>query len=61
MSDEKSFHMTPDEFRRHGHAVIDWIADYQARVEIFSGALASEAGRDPRLASRQSARTRRAV
>ncbi|HEX2355166.1 MAG TPA: pyridoxal-dependent decarboxylase [Micromonosporaceae bacterium] len=21
-------HMTPDEFRRHGHAVVDWIADY---------------------------------
>ncbi len=27
--------MTPDEFRRHGHAVIDWIADYQSRVESF--------------------------
>ena len=25
--------MTPEEFRRHGHAVVDWIADYQARVE----------------------------
>ena len=35
MSDEKSFHMTPEEFRRHGHAVVDWIADYQARVESF--------------------------
>ena len=35
MSDEKSFHMTPDEFRRHGHAVVDWIADYQARIESF--------------------------
>jgi aromatic-L-amino-acid/L-tryptophan decarboxylase len=35
LSDEDSFHMTPDEFRRHGHAVIDWIADYQARVETF--------------------------
>jgi len=35
MSVEKSFHMTPDEFRRHGHAVIDWIADYQSRVESF--------------------------
>jgi aromatic-L-amino-acid decarboxylase len=35
LSDEKSFHMTPDEFRRHGHAVVDWIADYQARVESF--------------------------
>jgi aromatic-L-amino-acid decarboxylase len=33
VSDEKSFHMTPDEFRRYGHAVVDWIADYQSRVE----------------------------
>src|SRR6202140_4587435 len=35
MSDEQSFHMTPDEFRRYGHAVIDLIADYQARIESF--------------------------
>jgi aromatic-L-amino-acid decarboxylase len=35
VSDEKSFHMTPDEFRRHGHAVVDWIADYHARIESF--------------------------
>jgi aromatic-L-amino-acid decarboxylase len=35
LPDEKSFHMTPDEFRRHGHAVVDWIADYQSRVESF--------------------------
>jgi aromatic-L-amino-acid decarboxylase len=35
MPDEKSFHMTPEEFRRHGHAVVDWIADYQSRVETF--------------------------
>ncbi|HTS35538.1 MAG TPA: pyridoxal-dependent decarboxylase [Candidatus Solibacter sp.] len=35
MSDQKSFHMTPEEFRRYGHAVIDWIADYQSRVESF--------------------------
>ena len=33
MPDEKSFHMTPEEFRRHGHAMVDWIADYQSRVE----------------------------
>lgn len=33
MSQEKSFHMTPDEFRRYGYAVVDWIADYQSRVE----------------------------
>lgn len=32
-SEEKSFHMTPEEFRRHGHAVVDWIADYQSRIE----------------------------
>jgi aromatic-L-amino-acid decarboxylase len=25
--------MTPDDFRRHGYAVIDWIADYHERVE----------------------------
>lgn len=24
--------MTPEEFRRHGHAIVDWIADYRARV-----------------------------
>ena len=35
MSEEKSFHMTPDEFRRYGHAVVDWIVDYQSRVESF--------------------------
>ena len=33
MPDDKRFHMTPDEFRRYGHAVVDWIADYQSRVE----------------------------
>ena len=27
--------MSPDEFRRHGHEVIDWIADYYARIESF--------------------------
>ncbi|MEO9137509.1 MAG: aminotransferase class V-fold PLP-dependent enzyme [Jatrophihabitans sp.] len=27
--------MTPEEFRTHGHAVIDWIADYQQRLETF--------------------------
>src|SRR6202795_4276410 len=35
MADEKTFHMTPDEFRRHGHAMVDWIADYYARIESF--------------------------
>ena len=31
----KSYHMTPGEFRRHGRAVVDWIADYMERVETF--------------------------
>ena len=35
MASEKSFHMTPEEFRRHGHAVVDWIADYYTRIESF--------------------------
>lgn len=35
MSDAPSFHMTPEEFRQHGHALIDWIADYRARVEAL--------------------------
>jgi aromatic-L-amino-acid decarboxylase len=25
-------HMTPDEFRRRGHEVVDWVADYMERV-----------------------------
>lgn len=33
MAEEKSFHMTPEEFRKAGYAVVDWIADYQRRVE----------------------------
>src|SRR5271166_5741271 len=35
MSEEKTFHMTPDEFRRHGHEVVDWIADYYGRIESY--------------------------
>jgi len=35
MTEKNSFHMTPEEFRRHGYAVVDWIADYQRRVESF--------------------------
>ncbi len=30
-----SFHMTPEEFRKQGHAVVDWIADYYHRIETF--------------------------
>ncbi|HKY66825.1 MAG TPA: pyridoxal-dependent decarboxylase [Acidimicrobiales bacterium] len=28
-----SFHMTPDELRRWGHEVVDWVADYLAGIE----------------------------
>src|SRR5215469_4595698 len=30
-----SFHMDPEECRKHGHAVVDWIADYYKRIESF--------------------------
>lgn len=33
MSESKNFHMTPEDFRRHGHAMVDWIAEYYSRVE----------------------------
>jgi aromatic-L-amino-acid decarboxylase len=28
-------HMSPEQFRRHGRQVIDWIADYYERIESF--------------------------
>lgn len=34
-SAEKSFHMSPEQFRRNGHAVVDWIADYYGRIESY--------------------------
>lgn len=30
-----SYHMSPEEFRRHGHELIDWLADYYAKIEQF--------------------------
>jgi aromatic-L-amino-acid decarboxylase len=30
--DRSSYHMTPDELRRWGHAVVDWVADYLATI-----------------------------
>ena len=33
--DPASYHMTAEEFRRHGREIIDFIADYQERVESF--------------------------
>jgi aromatic-L-amino-acid decarboxylase len=44
MSDDKSFHMTPEEFRRYGRAVIDWIADYHERIETFPVLARAEPG-----------------
>jgi aromatic-L-amino-acid decarboxylase len=35
MPEEKKFHMSPDDFRRYGHAMVDWIADYYTRIESF--------------------------
>jgi aromatic-L-amino-acid/L-tryptophan decarboxylase len=35
MAEQKTFHMTPAEFREQGRAVVDWIADYYERVETF--------------------------
>ena len=31
--DDKSYHMTPQQFREHGRAMIDWIADYYETIE----------------------------
>lgn len=28
----ESFHMSPEDFRRHGYAVVDWVADYLTNV-----------------------------
>ncbi len=33
MGEPRQYHMTADEFRRHGHAVVDWIARYWETVE----------------------------
>ena len=33
MNEPPRRHMTPDDFRRHGRDVVDWIADYMERVE----------------------------
>jgi aromatic-L-amino-acid decarboxylase len=35
MNEQMSYHMTPDEFRKYGRAVIDWIADYYEAIESF--------------------------
>ncbi len=35
MGSRNSYHMTPEEFRRQGRQVIDWIADYMENVEQY--------------------------
>ncbi len=35
MIEKKSFHMTPNDFRQYGRAVVDWIADYYEKIESF--------------------------
>jgi aromatic-L-amino-acid decarboxylase len=35
MTEQKSFHMTPDEFRQYGRLVVDWIADYYEHVQNY--------------------------
>src|SRR5262245_54800855 len=35
MSAPRSFHMSPEEFRRFGHQSIEWIARYMESVEQF--------------------------
>ena len=35
MNEPREYHMTPDEFRRHGHAIVDWIAAYREQVEHY--------------------------
>ncbi|MGH9705920.1 MAG: pyridoxal-dependent decarboxylase [Candidatus Acidiferrales bacterium] len=35
MTPSADFHMSPEEFRRHGKAMVDWIADYFERVETY--------------------------
>ena len=35
MPPETNYHMTPEQFRQHGRAVVDWIADYYERIETL--------------------------
>lgn len=35
MKELESYHMTPEEFRKHGREVVDWIADYYQSIEKY--------------------------
>ena len=47
--------VTPEEFRRIGHQLIDWIADYRAGVADLPGDVAGRARRDESAAARGAA------
>ena len=62
VSDPPGSHMTPEEFRRHGRAVVDWIADYLRAGRALPGALAGRSrGRSARSCRAQPPATGRAV
>ncbi len=46
----ESYHMTPDEFRRHGHALVDWIAEYYAARRVVACTQPSCTRRHPHFA-----------
>jgi aromatic-L-amino-acid decarboxylase len=35
MEERRTYHMTPEQFRKYGRAVVDWIADYYERIETL--------------------------
>ena len=35
MTEPKNYHMTPEEFRKQGRAMVDWIADYYENIESY--------------------------
>lgn len=35
MTENASYHMTPDEFRKRGHEIVEWLAAYQESVEQY--------------------------
>ena len=45
MSETKNYHMSADEFRRYGRAVVDWIADYYEQIESLPVLSQVEPGR----------------
>lgn len=34
-AEKKSYHMDAEEFRRHGHAAVDWVVEYMKHVEQY--------------------------